>query len=174
MDIWACVPEMVGTTHAFYIEDNERNFTKNFYYHRVLPTTPPPVCLRLLILSTYILNGCPALVYSLPIYILSCVEMITFSGPIRRSSCMIDFKLKILQWYNDHGENNLASSRYFKVDRKTVYEWVDNEAKLKSTRVVGRKKQCNVFMLEGHCHGSWMKQCLHFNRRASGRTISKQ
>ena len=67
--------------------------------------------------------------------------MATSSCSTQRSSYTIDFKVKVLQWYHDHGENKHATARYFKVDRKTIHEWVDSEAKLKSTQSVQRKKR---------------------------------
>ena len=56
-------------------------------------------------------------------------------------SYTIEYKLKIIKWYHENGENKHATARYFQVDRKRVREWLQKEDELNALRGDGKKKR---------------------------------
>ena len=50
----------------------------------------------------------------------------------KKKSYRHEYKLKVIQWYQDNGRNKGLTSRHFQVDGKRIREWVDNEEKTKA------------------------------------------
>ena len=44
----------------------------------------------------------------------------------RVSSYTMEYKLSVLKWYHENGENKHTASREFGIDRKCVREWLDS------------------------------------------------
>ena len=52
-----------------------------------------------------------------------------------------EFKLKVLDWHHENSNNSHATSRHFKLDRKTVHQWIAMEKKLRGLRGQNRKRR---------------------------------
>ena len=59
----------------------------------------------------------------------------------RVSSYTMEYKLSMLKWYHENGEDKHAASREFGIDRKRVREWLDKEDSLLSNQVGSAKKK---------------------------------
>ena len=57
----------------------------------------------------------------------------------KRKSYRRKYKLKVIQWYQDNGRKKGLTSRYFKVDRKRIHQWVNNEEKIRKQKQKTRK-----------------------------------
>ena len=55
-----------------------------------------------------------------------------------RRSFTNDFKLELVKWYHENGENAHATARHFKVDRRSVRRWIEKEDEF--MKLHGRKK----------------------------------
>ena len=56
----------------------------------------------------------------------------------RQSSYTVEYKLGLLRWYQDNGEN--ATARHFGIDRKRLREWLEKEDKPAETELnVGKE-----------------------------------
>ena len=53
----------------------------------------------------------------------------------------MEYKLDVISWYRDNGENKHAAARHFGVDRKRLREWLENEDRLRGNRVGAAKKK---------------------------------
>ena len=61
--------------------------------------------------------------------------------PGKRHSYTIDFKLKLLEWYHNNGENKGLTSRVFNVQPKRVSEWLIIEQQLRNKKGSGGGKR---------------------------------
>ena len=57
----------------------------------------------------------------------------------KRRSYTREFKLHVIKWYIDNGQNKARTAFHFKVDRKGVRERVQNEELIGETRLTTRK-----------------------------------
>ena len=59
----------------------------------------------------------------------------------KRRSYTREFKLRVIKWYMDNGQNKVRTAFHFKVDRKRVREWVQNEESIRATKLTTRKNK---------------------------------
>ena len=59
----------------------------------------------------------------------------------RQWSYTVEFKLGLLRWYQDNGENRHPTARNFGIDRKRLREWLEKEDRLRDNRVGAAKKK---------------------------------
>ena len=53
----------------------------------------------------------------------------------------MEYKLGLLRWYQDNGENKHATARNFGIDRKRLREWLEKADRLRDNRVGAAKKK---------------------------------
>ena len=57
------------------------------------------------------------------------------------SSYTVEYKLGLLHWYKNNGENKHATARNLGIDRKRLREWLEKEDRLRDNRVGAAKKE---------------------------------
>ena len=69
-------------------------------------------------------------------------------GKKGKRSCTVEFKLRILKWYNEHGENKHVTGRQFGIDWKRLRDWVENVDFLRQQSIGanGKKRKLTVGM----------------------------
>ena len=69
-------------------------------------------------------------------------------GKKGKKSYTIEFKLGVVKWYNENGENNYATERQFGIDRNRIHDWVENVDFLRQQSIVanGKKTKFTVRM----------------------------
>ena len=53
----------------------------------------------------------------------------------RQSSYTVEYKLGLLRWYQDNGENMHATARHFGIDRKCLREWLEKADRFRDNQV---------------------------------------
>ena len=53
----------------------------------------------------------------------------------------VEYKLGLLRWYQDNGENKHATTRNFGIDRKRLREWLEKADRLRDNQVGAAKKK---------------------------------
>ena len=91
----------------------------------------------------------------------------------RQASYTVEFKIKVISWYKENGENKHETSRRFGIDRKRVREWVDKEDQLRGSRVGAEKKKRKVNGGKPPLSAELDKQVLDFliEERVAGRPV---
>ena len=64
-----------------------------------------------------------------------------FAKMLRQSSYTVEYKLGLLRWYQDNGENMRATTRHFGIDRKCLREWLEKADRLRDNQVGAAKKK---------------------------------
>ena len=61
---------------------------------------------------------------------------------------MVEFKLGVVEWYNENGENDYATERQFGIDRNRIRDWVENVDFLRQQNIGanGKKRKLTVGM----------------------------
>ena len=66
---------------------------------------------------------------------------LSFGGGGIRSSYTVEFKIYVLKWYHENGENKSRTSKQFGVDRKRVREWLRAEDILHAMPLANRMRK---------------------------------
>ena len=71
--------------------------------------------------------------------LLSFIALVTFivsvmSSVHRRKSYTVLFKLQVIKWYHQNGENAHATANHFHIDRSVIRRWLTNELVLKKAK----------------------------------------
>ena len=60
----------------------------------------------------------------------------------RQSSYTVEYKLRLLHWHQDNGENMRATAQHFGIDWKCLREWLEKADRLRDNQVgVAKKKR---------------------------------
>ena len=91
------------------------------------------------------------------------VALVTFimsvmSSVHRRKSYTLLFKLQVIKWYHQNGENAHATASHFHIDRSVIRRWLINELVLKKAKKRSIKGVCRIINL---CIRNWMMHYLN-------------